>query len=277
MLKTFWILLTAALLGVMGGPGHAAGPAKADIPWFGGQFSAKIVMVNPMTNAKGRGKLHVGNYKLRAEGVYNRKKTILIIDTINRTAHTLFPDDKQYYKGLGNVPLPPKPDVDMMPTDPNSPCNTEKSVTCHRQRVIKLPDGSEGERWEIRTQQQNQSIRLSLLVNTKRRVILQHQMVNGKGPAMERLLAGYETIEDRKLEKWNFVQTLPGRVMKYTQWVDPNLLVPVKVEGDQKFLAELTEIKEGPQPDDLFVIPEGYEEIPTPKRERPEAPPAQYQ
>jgi hypothetical protein len=255
-----------------------ANPRPAPPPWFGGEFSADIEMVNPQTGAKGTGKLFVGKFVLRAEGVYQRQPMAVLIDTMNRKAYTLLLDKKQYHKGLGNAPLPPKPDVDVLPTDPDSPCKTQQNVSCHRMRVVALPDGTQAEKWEVRTTQQNQHVTLSLLVDPARRLILQHQLKGGKGPAMERVMTGTEEINGRHVEKWQFVQQIPGSVIKFTQWVDPKLRVPVRVQGSEKsFQAELTNIQEGPQPPELFQIPPDFQEVQPPQRQRSKIPPPQYQ
>ncbi len=68
---------------------------------------------------------------------------------------------------------------------------------------------------------------------------------------------GRETLQGRSVEKWRC--TTPERHQFFT-WYDTQLQTPVRIDIYQDYdeYFELSNIKEGPQPETLFVVPPGY-------------------
>lgn len=84
-----------------------------------------------------------------------------------------------------------------------------------------------------------------------------------------RILNRDEKIGNRKTEKWEILQVSPAdkksaetHTIRSLVWVDRKLGVNVREEmffdANSKRLRELRAIKEGPQPEALFLAPEGY-------------------
>lgn len=66
---------------------------------------------------------------------------------------------------------------------------------------------------------------------------------------------GNETVEGRELVKYRVVS--PRQRLR-DAWIAPDLRFPVRLEAEDGATATLKNIKEGPQPADLFAIPAGY-------------------
>ncbi len=71
---------------------------------------------------------------------------------------------------------------------------------------------------------------------------------------------GTETINGRSAQKWEFTHTGMGRSSKSYQWIDPKLYIVIKREDNSGGM-ELRNIKEGPQPDNLFEVPADYRKM----------------
>jgi outer membrane lipoprotein-sorting protein len=51
-----------------------------------------------------------------------------------------------------------------------------------------------------------------------------------------------------------------------TMWIDQKLRIPVRMEGPGGVTSELRDIREGPQPPELFTVPADYKRIEMPQR-----------
>jgi outer membrane lipoprotein-sorting protein len=70
---------------------------------------------------------------------------------------------------------------------------------------------------------------------------------------------GTEMVNGRLCDKWQFTSK-SGRDENRTVYIDQKTKIPIKtVRGDSVF--ELTNIKEGAQPADLFQVPAGYRKM----------------
>lgn len=243
-------------------------------PWFGGEFSADVVMTkadNPANQASG--KIFVGNLKIRAQGQHQGVSKSVIVDHMARKAYTLLDSAKQYHEGIGQGMPPPSPDVDILPADKESGCNQEKGPKCAKVGQEKV--GSlDAEKWQVTVTnpQNNQTVSTLVWVDPQRRIVLRQQP--DKGPTMERLLQGVEPVEGRPTEKWEFVNTFNNQSRKHEQWIDAKLRIQVKVAMEGKTVLEVKGIKEGPQPIELFQVPTGYQQMqPQPPKQASQAAP----
>jgi hypothetical protein len=75
---------------------------------------------------------------------------------------------------------------------------------------------------------------------------------------------GEETINGRRLQKWEFATTQGGQTMRSLVWIDPRLRTPVRQEFPGGYVSELRDIQEGPQPPSLFQVPKDYTKIDMP-------------
>ncbi|MBF0176089.1 MAG: hypothetical protein HQL63_04475 [Magnetococcales bacterium] len=244
--------------------GVTAAPAGAG-SWYGGEFSAEIVMSakdNPSNQASGR--LFVGNKRIRAEGSHRGQEKAVIIDAANHKAWTLMPASKQFYEGVSDAPVPPEPDVKPLPSDPDSPCNTNASqLKCTKAGVDNV-NGIAAEKWVMTRSIQGRTMQVTMWVDPQRHIIVRQEAQDG--PVMERQFKGMEDVGGRQAEKWEFSESFRGQTVTNTQWIDARLRIAVRgVSGDQKYLLELRHIKEGPQPDSLFQLPNDYQQVASPK------------
>lgn len=77
---------------------------------------------------------------------------------------------------------------------------------------------------------------------------------------------GVEEVNGREAEKWRFEATRQGQTVQWTEWFDKELRIPIRGEGPSGMVRELSDIEVGPQPDDLFRVPAGYQKIDIPQR-----------
>lgn len=70
---------------------------------------------------------------------------------------------------------------------------------------------------------------------------------------------GSEVVNGRNTDKWVFTDKR-GRE-RQTVWVDQKLHFPIRVQSQEGFVMELTNIQEGPQPASLFQVPAGYQKL----------------
>ena len=75
-----------------------------------------------------------------------------------------------------------------------------------------------------------------------------------------------ETIDGRKVEKWEIVADGKNGKMTSTLWYDLELGIPIRELVPGKMMREMTDIKVGPQDPSLFLVPAGYEKIEPPRQ-----------
>lgn len=70
---------------------------------------------------------------------------------------------------------------------------------------------------------------------------------------------GTETVNGRTCDRWEFTGKNPDS--NETVWIDQKTHIPIKRQGADGSVFELTNINEGPQPADLFEVPAGYQKL----------------
>jgi hypothetical protein len=77
---------------------------------------------------------------------------------------------------------------------------------------------------------------------------------------------GLEQINGRQTKHWEMTEAIPdSNSFVWQYWEDSRLRICFKWIKPGLSTYALTEIREGPQPQDLFEIPTGFHEIPAPK------------
>lgn len=71
---------------------------------------------------------------------------------------------------------------------------------------------------------------------------------------------GNDVVNGRPAQKWAVTSTENGKTQTGNVWVDSKLHVVTRTQDDKGEM-DLTNIKEGPQPDAEFVVPAGYRAI----------------
>lgn len=259
--KVFLVAVAAVMAGQ---------PVQAAEPFYGGPFSADIVMQNPKNPAeKAQGKLFVGDMVVRAEGTHNNQSKAVLMDYRKHQLWTLDITGKTFHQGPGDAPMPPGPDVEGIPSDADSPCNKQQQgqqMTCKAMGQEQV-GGVNAEKWEMTSSQQGQQMRMLLWFDPQRRIVVRSESQNG--PSMLRTFQGQEQVNGRCAEKWEIANSYQGKSQKVMRWVDCKLRVPVKVVGEGQFTAELTNIQEGAQAPQLFTIPTDFKQVqpPQPKQQ----------
>ncbi|MBF0189663.1 MAG: hypothetical protein HQL99_00770 [Magnetococcales bacterium] len=242
--------------------------------WYTAPFAADILMINPVDDKdRAAGRLFVGVDRFRAEGVYQGSQKVLIVNLAERKAFTLIPDKKEYYEGLSEALMPPRPDVERMPDDPKGPCKTDPQLACARDGNETI-HGIQTEKWSITASgKDGASHVVSIWVDAGRRIVIRQQPQNG--PLMERRLLGVEKIDGRDVEKWEFVHRFKDQRNRYLQWVDAALRLPLRMGEGRQANMEISALREGGQDALLFQVPADYKKVnppPLPTAFGPEGP-----
>lgn len=237
------------------------GNAQA-VSWYKAPFSANIVLINP-TDDKDRaeGKLFVGLDRFRAEGVYKGVKKVLIVNMTDRRAYALLPDKKEFHEGMTEALMPPRPDVERMPSDPKGPCKTDQQLSCKQEGNATI-QGIQTEKWTVKATAKEVNYLITLWIDPTRQIVIKQQTQDG--PLMERKLLGVEKIEGRDTEKWEFTHSVQDKKRVYQQWIDVALRVPVKMGEGRSSAMEISHIQEGVVDAALFEVPKDYKEVKLP-------------
>jgi hypothetical protein len=144
----------------------------------------------------------------------------------------------------------------------DNPCAGMKNITCTRVGEETI-HGRPAEKWEFTSTSQAQSGKMTTWLDKERRIPVRQVMPDGSG--MELALVGMETVSGRKTEKWEITTIGPdGKKQVSHQWFDPELGMNLREENAAGYKREMRNIQTGKQPDTLFKVPAGYEEISMP-------------
>ncbi|CAK0769569.1 exported hypothetical protein [Gammaproteobacteria bacterium] len=94
-----------------------------------------------------------------------------------------------------------------------------------------------------------------------------HFCAQGKGMSCTKLAT--ETVNNRTVDKWELSISKDGRSVKSLVWLDQKLGMPIREEVPGMGAMELRNIKEEPQPDNLFEIPTGFQKTEPPQGRGP--------
>ncbi|MBF0108373.1 MAG: hypothetical protein HQL76_04270 [Magnetococcales bacterium] len=239
-------------------------PATIQAAGYPKEFSATIQWTIPTDpNVPGAaagsekivGKVYSGKDRLRIESTTDDRTRALILLTAEKKAWTLDLKDKSYHEGAGKVAVLPKPDIDILPSDPDSPCARKEKVTCTRAGSDTL-DGVAVEKWTISIHQNNQKGEILLWIDPERRLVLKQQP--GQGPLHARTLLGEVDHGGRPTEKWTITETFQGQSHVMEQWVDKELRLIVRQSGPAGDFLVVQDIAIAPQSPALFQVPEGF-------------------
>lgn len=237
-----------------------AAAASAGVVLAGAEFSAESVQQGPKGQVSS-GKMFVGDERVRSEMSHQDQQIIRVTDEKRGVEWILIPDQKKYMERKLAGPDSQSPGAGSSSAD--DPCGGMPGLTC-----TKLGEEDVGGRtavkWEITASHQGQSTTSTQWIDKARGVPLRQEMPNGQ--TVELKFIAEEDLGGRKVEKWEMVATMPGQPeTRSMQWYDPELDLAVKQEFPGGMVSELTNIRVGKQPDELFNIPAGYERMTLPK------------
>jgi hypothetical protein len=227
------------------------------------QFSADIIQTAPQRPEQ-KGRMYVGKEQVRTEFEMNDQQFVQIIDTAKQRSIVLFPE-KHTYMQRSAGPGQPGPQAGMGSGDGN-PCAGMPNITC---KLLGKEDinGRTAEKWEISgADQQGGEQKMVVWVDAEHRFPV--RQIWPDGSTMELRFMGIDTVNGRKAEKWEMTVTREGGTgMTETYWYDPELKTNIREERQGGYVKELTNIKVGTQPEDLFQVPPGYTEMTQPQQQ----------
>jgi hypothetical protein len=149
-----------------------------------------------------------------------------------------------------------------MPAAADNPCGGMPGLSCRKVGEEEV-GGRMAVKWEIEASHQGQTMKSTQWIDKARGVPLRQEMPNGQTTELK--FVGEEDLNGRKVEKWEMVATMPDKPETSSfQWYDPELDLAVRQEFPGGVVSELTNIRVGEQPDELFNIPAGYERMVAP-------------
>ncbi|GAB6040011.1 hypothetical protein JCM17961_06840 [Endothiovibrio diazotrophicus] len=223
----------------------------------GKEFSAEQVQIAPDGSRTVVQRMYVGADQLRFEQLAGRKG-VMIADVAAGKGYRLMPERKQYME----LPLPPQM---VMPGSAaqQDPCAALPGFRCTKQGEEEL-NGRPAEKWEISGEHPQQG-RVSSVqwIDKERRFPVKHQMPNGA--SFESRLVGMDTIDGRRVEKWESTAREGDQAQTTHFWFDPELSLRLREEFPGGASRELVNIQVGPQPAQLFEVPADYQAIAAPQ------------
>lgn len=87
-----------------------------------------------------------------------------------------------------------------------------------------------------------------------------------QGAGLKCTKLGSESVNGRTADKWEMVGTEGQETFRMVTWIDSRLRLPVKAEFPGGGQSELRDVKEGPQPPELFAVPADYKKVELPQR-----------
>ncbi len=219
----------------------------------GAPFSADTIQSGPQGPVS-KGKMYVGKNRMRVEGEQQGRQFIRITDDDKQVEWILFPDQRTYMERRAPPGTPEK--AERSAGDTNPCAVPTPGMQCTKLGTETL-SGRKTDKWEISFSQQGQTMKTTQWIDTDRGTPLRQEMAGGQ--SMDLKLVGTETLDGRKVEKWEVTAILPNQApSKSYQWYDPELRLAVRQDLPGGYVSELKNIRVGDQPDSVFSIPEGY-------------------
>jgi hypothetical protein len=222
------------------------------------EFSADTVE-SGMQGGEQTGKLYVGKDRIRTDIDINGQSLIQIIDLKAQEALMINTSEKSFLRrqaGAGDIMPASQAEV-------ASPCAGMQNITCEqtgKEQVFGRP----AIKWELTSKAGGQAGKMIIWLDEQRGIPTRQLMPDGS--SIEMRMLGPDTVGGRKAEKWELTMTGPdGKSTNSYQWYDPAIEMNIREESDNGYFRELRNIKLGKQPDSLFRVPAGYNEVTMPQ------------
>jgi hypothetical protein len=222
------------------------------------EFSAEMVQKGPQGRTT-TGKMAVGDGRMRTEMTHQGQAVIRITDEERGMEWVLFPERKSYMESRlgGGGAAPVKPSAE-------DPCAGMPGAVCTKTGEETI-EGRTALVWEIVVNRQGKTMKGTQWIDKERGPAFMLRQELPTGDKMTRSLVGRETVAGRETEKWKIDLTRPdGQTVSTFEWYDPELEIAIKQELPGGMVSELKTIRVGPQPDELFGVPAGYERMSMP-------------
>lgn len=231
--------------------------------WFGADFSAEVVQISSREVLLA-GRIFVSGGQVRTEYLVDGKGRVDLFLPHAQKEITLYPDRKVYRQQSVDVSLEAVGGAD-------SPCSGFANRSCVLVGEEDL-NGRRTKRWAVTTETAQSGQRQGAVWTDVQYRFPVKQIYDGLLTS-ELVYTGAESINGRSTEKWQAkVRSSDGQVVATVQWYDPMLNVAIRQELPGGVIRELRDIRIGPQPDLLFVVPDGYRLIQAPTEAKDDRP-----
>jgi len=221
------------------------------------EFSADTIESDMQGNER-TGKLYIGKDRVRTDFDMAGQTLIQIVDLKAQEALIINTREKSYLRRSAGP-------GDTMPAPQGgaaSPCAGMQNITC-KQTGTEDVNGRPARKWEFENEAEGQTGTMTIWLDEQRGMPVRQIMPDGSG--MEMRMLGPDKIAGRQVEKWELTTIGPdGKSSTSYQWYDPELKINIREEADSGLFRELRNITIGKQPDEIFKVPAGYEEITMP-------------
>jgi len=218
------------------------------------QFSADTVEMMAGQEPH-HGHLYIGADQVRTDFDMDGDSVIQIIDMARQEAIVINTAQKSFMRRRA-----PGDSVQPAPSGDANPCAGMQNLVCRETGTEKV-NGRLARKYEISGAGQ-QGV-MQFWIDVERKMPLRQLMPDGSG--MELRMVAMEKLGGRLTEKWEVTeQATDGKSQTSLQWYDPELKMNIREERPGGITRELTNIKPGVQPADLFSVPAGYSEIAMP-------------
>ena len=229
----------------------------------GVEFSAEAKQTGPQRPAQ-VAKMYVSKEAVRTEFTANGQQVAEIVFPEQRKRFVLFLQRGEYLEQVA-----PEASPAQAPADDDSPCAGVPNVTCTKLGQEKV-NGRMADKWEFVADAGGRPARSLHWIDVERRLPLRDILPDGTVSELRQV--DTETLGGRKTEKWELTVARPdGQSQQRLQWYDAELKIAVREEMPGGFVRELTNIKVGKQPAELFKVPEGFRKV-SPGQAMPSAP-----
>lgn len=204
-----------------------------------------------------KGRIYVGNNRVRTEMSANGKTLVQVVDMQRQLMMMINPNDRTYMvRQAREGAYPAGKSGDSSKADP---CAGMPNVSCKKAGVETI-NGNPAMKWEITGQSGQSPGTMIFWIDEKRQFPVRQKMPDGS--VMEMKSVGDEQVSGRHTEKWSRTVTGPdGKSLISFHWYDPELKSNIKEHQPGGYSRVLTNIKVGPQADELFKAPDGYRKI----------------
>ena len=221
------------------------------------QFSADTIETGPEGGSR-KGRLYVGNDQVRTEFDMDGQTMVQIVDLRKQEALMINPQEKTFIRrSAGQAPAMPQQQQDA------SPCAGMQNISCQLLGKESV-NGRPAQKWEFVNTAQESADPMLFWLDEERKIPVRQIMPDGS--SMELSMLGAETLHGRKAEKWELISIgSDGKSGVTYQWYDPEIKINLREEGPGGYARDLKNIKVGPQPPELFMVPAGYSEMGAPQ------------
>lgn len=214
--------------------------------WFGADFSAEVIQGSGKGQSA-QGKMYVSAGRVRTEMRKNDSLMIEIIDPGKGLAWLLDTQNKRYQERA-------VPRISADSAKSSNPCRGVKGIDC-RQLPDEMLNGRSAKKWLLRAKNKER-----LQWNDARHGFPIQVVESGK-VVMAMSFLGEEILQGRRVERWKALQHHGKTVIENEQWYDPQLNIAIRQLAQDGSFRELRNIQLGPQAENLFELPSGYQKF----------------